>query len=185
MLKTFSIILVVVFVPFGASAQPISDTAKRILFLGNSITWAGNYVTDVEAFLRAQYPKRQWEFINAGLPSETVSGLSEPGHAGGSFPRPDLHERLTRVLEQTRPDLVFACYGMNDGIYLPFDEERFRKFKEGTIWLHQRLAKTGARVIHLTAPYYDEVKGRSAGYAAVLDRYGDWLIGMKGSSRWE
>ena len=35
------------------------------------------------------------------------------------IPRPDLHERLERVLTQTKPDLVFARYGMNDGIYLP------------------------------------------------------------------
>ena len=79
----------------------------------------------LEAYFVTRYPGRTIEFINVGLPSETVSGLSEEGHAGGQFPRPDLHERLGRVLEQIRPDLVFACYGMNDGIYLPFNEERF------------------------------------------------------------
>src|SRR4028119_637531 len=77
-------------------AQSIVPGIKRILFLGNSITWAGNYVNDIEAYLRVQYPKRQLEFINVGLSSETVSGLSEQGHADGSFPRPDLHERLAR-----------------------------------------------------------------------------------------
>ena len=70
-------------------------------------------------------------FSTSGLPSETVSGLSEPGHAGGAFPRPDLHERLERVLEQTRPDLIVACYGMNDGIYHPFTEARFEKYQAG------------------------------------------------------
>ena len=50
--------------------------------------------------------------------------MSEEGHAGGKFPRPDLHERLDRALPKTKPDLVFACYGMNDGIYLPLDEAR-------------------------------------------------------------
>jgi hypothetical protein len=40
--------------------------------------------------------------IDAGPPSETVSGLSEEGHAGGQFPRPDLVERLTRVLAVTK-----------------------------------------------------------------------------------
>src|SRR3954464_10962111 len=90
-------------------ARTIGPEVKAILFLGNSITWGGNYVNDIEAYLRAQYPSRQWEFINVGLSSKTVSGLSEPGHAGGSFPRPDLHERLERVLEQAKPDLVFAC----------------------------------------------------------------------------
>ena len=84
-------------------AQNIDPKVKRIVFLGNSITWQANYVNDVIAYLTVHYPDRHFEFINVGLPSETVSGLSEPGHAGGAFPRPDLHERLQRVLDQTRP----------------------------------------------------------------------------------
>jgi len=166
-------------------SQKIASNTRRILFLGNSITWAGMYVNDVEAYLTVQYPGRRFEFINVGLSSETVSGLSEPGHAGGSFPRPDLHERLGRVLEQTKPDLVFACYGMNDGIYMSFDTGRFQKFKDGINWLHEEVVKTGARLIHLTPPDYDEVKGKSRGYGAVLDRYADWLLGRNRLSEWE
>jgi lysophospholipase L1-like esterase len=142
------------------------------------------YVNDVEAFLRVQYPGRQFDIINVGLPSETVSGLSEPGHADGQFPRPDLHERLARVLEQTKPDLVFACYGMNDGIYMPLDAGRFQKFKEGINWLHDEVVKTGARLVHLTPPDYDEVKGKSVGYTKVLDAYSDWLLSKIKSSHW-
>jgi hypothetical protein len=71
------------------------------------------------------------EVIDMGLPSETVSGLSEDGHAGGKFPRPDLFERLDRVLRVVRPDVVLACYGMNCGIYQPLDDARFAKFKAG------------------------------------------------------
>jgi lysophospholipase L1-like esterase len=185
MYKRALILITLVVVLQSLYAQGISPNVKRILFLGNSITWAGNYVNDIEAYLKAQDPRRSLEFINAGLSSETVSGLSEPGHAGGSFARPDLHERLSRVLEQTKPDLVFACYGMNDGIYLPFDNDRFQKFKDGINWLHDEVVKTGAGIIHLTPPYYDEVKGKSIGYAAVLDRYADWLLSMKRVSKWK
>ena len=166
-------------------AQHISPAAKRIVFLGNSITWAGMYVNDVEAYLRVQYPSRQFDIINVGLPSETVSGLSEPGHADGQFPRPDLHERLARVLQQTKPDLVFACYGMNDGIYMPFDSIRFQKFKDGINWLHDEIEQTGARLIHLTPPDYDEVRGKSMGYTNVLDIYSCWLLSKMKSSKWE
>lgn len=184
--KSIKTILVTLFIVFYQSlpAQLLTPAVRRILFLGNSITWAGNYVHDVEAYLRVQFPGRQFEFINTGLSSETVSGLSEPGHAGGSFPRPDLHERLARVLEQTKPDLVFACYGMNDGIYMPFDKERFQKFKDGINWLHNEVEKKGAKIIHLTPPVYDELKGKSIGYAAVLDRYADWLW-SKRQAKWD
>lgn len=183
---SFGLFVLLIFsLPAPSQAQHLDPGTKRILFLGNSITWRGDYVTDVEAYILARYPDRGFEFINVGLPSETVSGLSEPGHAGGRFPRPDLHERLQRVLEKTKPDLVFACYGMNDGIYLPFDAERFQKFKEGINWLHDEVVKTGARIIHLTPPDYDEHKGKSIGYGAVLDQYADWLMSQRSLAKWE
>lgn len=168
-----------------AGAQAIGPNIKRIVFLGNSITWQANYVNDVVAYLTVNYPGRHFDFINLGLPSETVSGLSEPGHAGGAFPRPDLHERLQRVLDQTRPDLVLACYGMNDGIYMPFDTARFRKFRDGINWLHTEVVKSGARIIHITPPAFDELKGGDAGYAAVIDRYAEWLLSQRSAKSWE
>ncbi|HJV77453.1 MAG TPA: SGNH/GDSL hydrolase family protein, partial [Paludibacter sp.] len=150
---------------------------------GNSITYMGQYVSYIEAYMTLRYPARHIEYINVGLPSETVSGLSEPGHAGGQFARPDLHERLERVLDKTKPDLVFACYGMNDGIFMPFEENRFQKYKEGIEWLHQQV--TGARIpiIHVTPAVYDERKGKA--YANVLDIYADWLVSRRYTSGWE
>lgn len=165
--------------------NPFPSNVKRILFIGNSITYAGDYVTNVEAYLVARYPSMKVEFINAGLPSETVSGLSEPGHADGKFPRPDLHERLSRVLKQTKPDWVFACYGMNDGIYMHLDEERFTMFKKGMTWLHDELLKAGVKnVIHLTPPIFDERKSDHPGYAHVLDVYSDWLLSQREIANW-
>jgi len=166
-------------------AQPLDSHVHTILFLGNSITYAGGYIADVESAYTMQHPGSTVTFINLGLPSETVSGLSEEGHAGGRFPRPDLHERLHRILSKIKPDIVFACYGMNDGIYLPFDEMRFQKYKDGINWLHDSLAKTGARVVMLTPPVYDEQRGGVKGYGAVLDKYSDWLLSQKKSARWE
>lgn len=163
---------------------PFPATVRRVVFLGNSITYSGQYVTAIEAWFRMHEPNRPIDFINVGLPSETVSGLSEEGHAGGQFPRPDLHERLNRVLAQTKPDLVFASYGMNDGIYLPFDTGRFQQFKAGMEWLHNEVVKTGASIIHLTPPIYDELKGRKTGYGAVLDRYADWLLSQSATQNW-
>lgn len=168
-----------------SNAQPFSGKIKKVLFLGNSITYAGQYIVNIETYCRVSYPDQKIEFINMGLPSETVSGLSEPGHAGGKFARPDLHERLDRIMALVKPDLVFACYGMNDGIYMPFDQERFAKYKEGVSWLHDKYVKAGIRIIHVTPPIYDELRGGKRGYASVLDRYSEWLLSQKKAAGWE
>ncbi|WP_373496937.1 SGNH/GDSL hydrolase family protein [Aquiflexum sp.] len=165
-----------------SQSYKIPDGVKKIVFLGNSITYGGQYVSYIEAYLTVKYPEDQIEIINVGLPSETVSGLSEPGHAGGNFPRPDLHERLERVLDQIKPDLIFACYGMNDGIYKPFDDERFNKFREGIIRLHEQVVNRGVSIIHVTPPIYD---GKVEAYANVLDIYSDWLISLRYTSNWK
>lgn len=170
----------------AASAGDFLPGVRRILFLGDSITYAGQYVDGFEMLLFAEYPERKFEIINCGLPSETVSGLSEPGHADGRFPRPDLHERLGRVLPKVKPDLVFACYGMNDGIYLSLDDERFGRFKEGMRWLHDEVRKSGAKLIHLTPPVFDPSppESRATSYDAVLTRYSAWLLDQR-KAGWE
>ena len=169
----------------AAETKPsATPSARRILVVGDSITYGGQYVEYFEAFLALRFPEWRGELFNLGLPSETVSGLSEDGHAGGKFPRPDLHERFDRVLAKIKPDLVVACYGMNDGIYQPFSEERAAKFQEGMRWLRAKSAAAGAQVIHLTPPTFDPAPGKDwsqvkQNYNDVLDRYSDWLLAQR------
>lgn len=154
--------------------------AKRILFLGDSITYAGEYVAHFDAWLAAMRLPGPPVVIDAGLPSETVSGLSEEGHAGGKFPRPDLAERLTRVLETTRPDLVIACYGINCGIYQPLDEERFAKYRAGLARLKAAVEQRGATFIAMTPPSYDDRRAKlNFSYNGVLDAYSDWIVAQR------
>lgn len=173
------------------SAGPPKE--KRIVFLGDSITQAGGYMEIIDAALIAGDPGTRYEIIPLGLSSETVSGLSEKGHAGGQFPRPDLHERLDRVLAKAKPELVLACYGMNDGIYQPPSPERTRAFQDGMKKLHDKAIAAGARIIHLTPPVFDPVPIQAQvlpdgleeypqpwqGYNRVLDQYSDWLLSMR------
>jgi lysophospholipase L1-like esterase len=165
---------------------------ERVVFLGDSNTFAGHYVAYVDAWLTTRFPDRTFDLINLGLPSETVSGLSEPDHP---YPRPDVHERLERVLAKVKPDVVVVCYGMNDGIYYPFAEERLRKYQEGVRRLIERVRKTGARVVLMTPPPFDPrpLKGKTLpataakfswvhpfeDYDGVLRRYSDWLLTLR------
>ncbi|MCG6156068.1 SGNH/GDSL hydrolase family protein [Rubinisphaera margarita] len=162
--------------------------AERILFLGDSITHAGGYIAYVEAELRLQGLSPRPELINLGLSSETCTGLSEPDHP---FPRPDVHERIDRALKKLKPDVVVACYGMNDGIYYPFAEDRFKEYQAGIRSIVEKAHAAGAKAIILTPPPFDshpvKEKTRPAGaeeyayyapfegYDNVLSRYSDWL----------
>ena len=179
-------------------AEDFLPGVKRVLFLGDSITYAGHYTELFDAFLFTQFPDRHIEVIDCGLPSETVSGLSETGHAGGKFPRPDVHERLDRVLTTVKPNLVFACYGMNCGIYLPLDDKRFAAYQAGRRKLQEKVDKAGAKLIHLTPALFDPLpiakRTKSAdavkdgeffeGYDGVLGRYSEWLVEQGKTAGW-
>ncbi|HEX4264747.1 MAG TPA: SGNH/GDSL hydrolase family protein [Verrucomicrobiae bacterium] len=180
------------FTGFSADTNALAklQNVHRIVFLGDSITYAGGYVADVEAYYIARFPDRHFEFINVGLSSETVSGLSE---ASEQNPRPDLHERLGRVLEKTKPDLTFICYGMNDGIYHPPDDARLKAFQDGMKSVHQQIAATGAKIIHVTPPVFDPVGAKARvstnapfgfghpywGYNQTLDQFSEWLVAQR------
>ncbi|WP_148232035.1 SGNH/GDSL hydrolase family protein [Maribacter sp. HTCC2170] len=186
MAKKSFIGFILFFVLFQVKSQEtikIPEKANKILFLGNSITYSGQYISYIETYLTLKYPEKKLEFINVGLPSETVSGLSEHNHAQGKFPRPDLKERLHRVLSKAKPDFVFANYGINDGIYLPFDNERFKKFKDGILWMHNEVAKSGAEIVHLTPPVYDGPN--TAVYDNVMDIYSHWLLSKRYTDEWK
>jgi lysophospholipase L1-like esterase len=192
--KMFALILVccaVTTAEMCASDPAFPLQAKRILFLGDSITHAGEYVNLIELQCRLQGISPLPEMVNVGLASETCSGLSEPDHP---FPRPDVHERLDRALAAVRPDVVVACYGMNDGIYHPFSEERFQIYQNGIQRLVEKARAAGAKIVLMTPPPYDAepLKGTDKiapagkdkyayfqvyeGYDEVIHAYGQWIV---------
>ncbi len=169
----------------------LKDTPK-ILFLGDSNTFAGHFIAYVDAYLATRFPDKQYELINLGLPSETVSGLTEEDHP---FPRPNVHERAERALTKTKPDVVVICYGMNDGIYAPFDEGRFAKYKAGIQSLLDKVKVAGAKPVLMTPAPFDPIPVRKnlrplsassfsymtpyEDYADVLRRYSEWLVTLR------
>ncbi len=172
-----------------AESLPDTVSGKRVLILGDSITQAGTWVGILETRLRQLYPEAEFDFISVGLASETVSGLTENDHP---FPRPDLHERLDRGLEMAKPDLVIACYGMNDGIYHPPSADRMKAYQSGIKKLAEKCSEVGAPLIILAPPPFDpfsfggklldsdaedfSYKDAYRDYDSVLAGYGKWLL---------
>lgn len=129
-----------------------------MLWLGDSITQAGGYVTFSEYYLEKQFPAERFDIVSIGRASETLSGLSEKTHPG---PRPWLFERLSRAIELTAPRVVVACYGMNDGIYHPASKQRLQAFQNGVRRLLLECDHIGAKVILLTPPPFDRVGAKT------------------------
>jgi len=163
-------------------AQDVDSLAgKRIVFLGDSITQAGGYIGFTTYYLETLNPTKKFDIIGLGLASETLSGLSEDGHAGGKFPRPCLFERLSRLLEKAKPDIVFACYGINDGIYQPLDKDRFAAFQKGVTKLVEQCKEAGVKQIFIvTPPIYDfSPKKGEFNYDTVLTEFTKWELTIK------
>lgn len=161
-------------------------SSERIVFLGDSITYQGNYVALIDAYLQVHgCDPAPPMVINAGLPSETVSGLSEDGHADGKFPRPDLLKRLDRVLDTTEPDFVFACYGMNCGIYLPVSPDRLQAYRDGIGKLRHNLSQRGIPLVLMTPVAFDSRVAKAKGnfdywqYDDTLSAYSKWLTSLR------
>ncbi|TXG37189.1 SGNH/GDSL hydrolase family protein [Seonamhaeicola maritimus] len=162
---------------------------KKVLILGNSITQNGRYVDFIEYYLRKNYPEESLNIISVGLSSETASGDSESDHP---FPRPWIHNRLDNALSFTKPDLVIACYGMNDGIYSNLNDTRFNNYKKGINKLKDKVEGQGANIIFLTPTIFDAEQKKeflltdSDSYSyktpyahynkEVLKTYANWLL---------
>ncbi|MCA8992428.1 MAG: SGNH/GDSL hydrolase family protein [Planctomycetaceae bacterium] len=171
----------VLFVSVAHADDPAALAGKRVVVVGDSITQAGGYVSFASYYLEKQNPDKQFDIISVGLSSETVSGLSEPNHAGGRFPRPCLFERFGRVLEKTKPEVIFMCYGMNDGIYLPLDDERFAAFQNGVNQFIDQSKAAGVKEIYIiTPPIFDFPPGEAGfNYDTVLTAYAQWETTIK------
>lgn len=166
-----------------AKATATLRGVHRIVFLGDSITRAGDYVTDCECWLLAH--GFRVEVLNLGLDSETASDLTPEENAAHlqkyGFGRPFASERLDRALAATKPDLLFACYGMNDSSSLPPGATGTRRFAEAITNLRAAAANAGVkRVVICAPPVYDD-KGTAAQefHDENLARYTAWLLSKR------
>lgn len=192
LLRCFALFFPVVFSQSTFAEEALEKYLPRdetIVFIGDSITFSGGYVSRIDLQLRSR--AASCEVFNVGLSSETVTGHSEPGHP---FPRPNVMERIGRVLKAADPDVVVVCYGMNDGIYHPPSETRLLAYQAAITELVGKIKAYGAEVVLMTPPPFEtEVarkrgslatsESKSYGYRAiypayndVIREYADWIL---------
>lgn len=134
--------------------------------LGDSITAQKNgYVEMLQAKIDSLHPSMGLKFINYGISSETVTGLTEKDHPG---PRPYLFERLDSVLDKMPIDVVLFCYGINDGVYGKPSEKLFNSFKIGVYSFLEKMRQRDIPALLLTPPPL-ALKKAPIAYSSAID----------------
>ncbi len=174
----------------ACTPKSFDKAEKTYLFLGNSITYSGRYVDYIETAFILDKQANNTLILNLGLSSETLSGMTERDHP---FPRPSLLERLPACLDSVKPDHVIACYGINCGIYHPFDSIRYAAFQTGTSQLIREVRARNIGITLLTpGPFAAErveltTLHDSLGYSyrnpypqydEVMNIYSDWVLSL-------
>ena len=163
------------------SAPAPLDGIKRIVFLGDSITQAGDYVTDIECWLLSQ--GQQIEVIDVGLSSETATDLLPKENADHlkkyGFPRPSVSARLDRTLAATKPDLVVACYGMNDASGLPNNAAGLKRYSEAITRLRDAAFQAGAKQVVLCTPPIHDSPHKPDPHEENLVAFSQWLVSKR------
>lgn len=153
---------------------PLEKLALRdgdsIVFLGDSITHQCLYTQYVEDFFYTRYPHMRLKMHNAGV---------------GGARAWDALQRLDKDVLDEQPKYVTILLGMNDGTYIPYDEETFQTYRRDMLRVVQRIHDSGATPILMTPTMFDARAARLnprrqrtaesvALYNSVLAYYGAW-----------
>lgn len=116
--------------------------AMRVVFLGDSITQDGHFVSAVEDALLARAPGIDWSIHNAGTSGDRLGWR--------------VTDRLAADVLTPAPDLVVVMFGMNDGLYAPLDAARLDAWQDDLTALVDALAPA---TVVLTSPSYPDPLG--------------------------
>jgi lysophospholipase L1-like esterase len=133
----------------GHAQAPALHDGDRVAFYGDSITAQRLYTRMVESLVLTRAPQMHVQFVNAGVPGDTVNG----GYTG------DREKRLKRDLFPQDPTVVTIMLGMNDGYYVPFDPKYLGIFEDGYRALVKEIQsqEPTARITLISTTPYDEV----------------------------
>nr|WP_068891976.1 SGNH/GDSL hydrolase family protein [Pedobacter panaciterrae] len=139
------------------SLQPFTD-GDRVVFLGNSITEAGYYASNIWLYYITRFPNRKISIINAGIGGDVVG---------------QMNDRFERDVLPKKPNIVVLTFGMNDTGYLEFNaqnadetaKQRIAKSQQDFILLTNKLqAQPGIKPIMMSSSPYDETMENKNNY---------------------
>lgn len=132
-----------------AQVKPFQQN-DRVIFVGNSITEAGAYVSYVYLYYMTHFPARKLVIMNGGIGGDKAS---------------DIYRRLNYDVLAKQPNVLVLTFGMNDTGYFEFNNdnadqtarERIEASRRSYELIEQRLLQLpGVQKILMSSPPYDE-----------------------------
>jgi lysophospholipase L1-like esterase len=132
-----------------AQVKPFQQN-DRVIFVGNSITEAGAYVSYVYLYYMTHFPARKLVIMNGGIGGDKAS---------------DIYRRLNYDILAKQPNVLVLTFGMNDTGYFEFNSdnaertarERIAASRRSYELIEQRLLQVpGIQKILMSSPPYDE-----------------------------
>jgi lysophospholipase L1-like esterase len=120
-----------------ASAQSAIEAGDRIAIVGDSITEQKLYSKYMECYLLACTGVPDLKVMQFGWSGEQASGFAA---------------RLENDLQYFKPTVVTLCYGMNDGRYMPYNEEIGRNYENNMRSVLKKLEAIGVKKIVVGSP---------------------------------
>ncbi len=118
--------------PASAPAGPVLKHGDRVAITGDSITEQRLYSRFIEDYLLACMPQLDLSVVQFGWSGEKADGLAA---------------RLENDLLPFKPHVVTTCYGMNDGLYRPYEPEIGERYAAAMRNIVQRLKAAGVTVV--------------------------------------
>lgn len=145
----YSIGLSLVALSAQAQVKPFQQN-DRVIFVGNSITEAGAYVSYIYLYYMTHFPGKKLVILNGGIGGDKAS---------------DIYRRLDYDILAKKPNVLVLTFGMNDTGYFEFNNadagktaaERIAASRSSYQQIEQRLLKLpGIQKIMMSSPPYDE-----------------------------
>lgn len=132
-----------------AQVKPFQQN-DRVIFVGNSITEAGAYVSYIYLYYMTHFPGKQLVIMNGGIGGDKAS---------------DIYRRLDYDILAKKPNVLILTFGMNDTGYFEFNNsdsdktaaERIEASRKNYVMVEDRLKKLpNIQKVLMSSPPYDE-----------------------------
>lgn len=154
------------------SLRPFTD-GDRVAFLGNSITEAGYYGSNIWLYYMTRFPERKISIINNGIGGDVVG---------------QMNDRFEQDVLPKKPNILVLTFGMNDSGYAEFNasnasetaKQRIEKSKQNFVLLVNKLkARPDINPVMMSSSPYDETMENKNNYFKGKSRAMEQIIAFQ------